>query len=60
MIEEARVLQLHLVVATQNHRDEKLQENQRHYKHIADKEYKSTCPTAAANHLPPVIRIVLI
>ena len=60
MIEETRVLQLRLVVATQNDRDEKLQENQRHYKHIANKEYKRACPTTAAYHLPPVIRIVLI
>jgi hypothetical protein len=43
MVEEARILQLSLIVTTKNDCYEELQENQRDYKHVADEEYKSAC-----------------
>ena len=60
MIEKARILQLRLIITSENNCNEKLQENERYYKHIADKEYKSTCPCATAYHLLSIIRIVRV
>ena len=60
MIKEARVLQLRLVVSTDDDRNEQLQEDEGHDEHVADEEREGTVLGAATYSFIAVRYIVVV
>jgi hypothetical protein len=60
MIEQARVLKLHLIVPTQDNGDEKFQKDQAYNEHVAYEKCECALFSAASDGLFPVAHVVYI
>jgi hypothetical protein len=60
MIEETRVLQLCLVISSNDDRNKEFQEYKSHNKHVADKECECTALTTASNRFISISNVIII